>query len=206
MRIIWFIDAEYLLRAAPGPFDYLKLKTYIEKQLGGPLYEGHFLNSAPQMRSDAQEGFYTWLKSAAPHGPRLKIQLYRLRNIRCKCPACGEWFDRNIQSGVDVGIVTLLMRLAAADHFDRALISIGDGEYQDALAFVKVELGKEIWLCGFDGTINPELQCHADHVLWLDEGWDGFKKGERRRRDEEADQDDYDDDDDEYDDGDDDER
>lgn len=195
MRIIWLIDAEYLLKAAPGPFDYLKLKNYIEGQLEQPIYDGYFLNSAPYIKSDAQEGFYTWLKSARPHGPRLKVRLYRLRNVRCKCPDCGEWFDRNVQSGVDVGITTLLMKLAMLDQYDRALVSAGDGEYHDAMDFVKTELNKEVWLCGFDGTINPDIQCHADDVLWLDDGWDGFKKGERRRRDADEDEeyDDYED-------------
>lgn len=196
MRIIWIIDAEYLLKAAPGPFDYLKLKKEIEKELGESLYDGYFLNSAPYVKSDAQEGFYTWLKSAAPYGPRLKVMLYRLRNVRCKCPECGEWFDRNVQSGVDVGITSLLMRLGMMDQYDRVLLSVGDSIYSEVIDFVRADLHKEVFLCGFDGTINPELQCHADSVLWLDDGWDSFKKGERYRRDDEyEDDDDYEDED-----------
>ena len=107
MKITWIVDAGYLLRSSPGSFDYLLLKNQIESMMGTSFFESYYLNSTPSNRSDAQEGFNTWLKNAPPFGPKMHVQLYRLKTVRCKCPDCSEWFDRNVQQGVDVGIVTL---------------------------------------------------------------------------------------------------
>ena len=179
MKITWIVDAGYLLRSSPGSFDYLLLKNQIESMMGTSFFESYYLNSTPSNRSDAQEGFNTWLKNAPPFGPKMHVQLYRLKTVRCKCPDCSEWFDRNVQQGVDVGIVTLLMKLAVQDQYDRLLLSIGDGEYQEAISFVKREFQKEIWLCGYEGTISPDLQCYADNILWLDDHYSNFQKEER---------------------------
>ena len=181
MKIVWIVDAGYMLKAAPAPFDYLLLKKKLEDLLGAEIFESYYLNSTPQVRSDGQESFNTWLKSAPPSGPKMRVQLYRLKSLRCYCPACEEQFDRNVQQGVDVAITTLMLKLAMQNQYDRLVLSSGDGDFEDAIAYLKSELHKEIWLCGFSGSVSPDLQSYANHVLWLNDHWDAFKKEPRDR-------------------------
>ena len=48
MKTIWIVDAAYLLKAAPGRFDYLKLKTALESANWGAFFEAYYLNSTSQ--------------------------------------------------------------------------------------------------------------------------------------------------------------
>ena len=50
-RTVWIVDAAYLMKAAPGRFDYLKLKTELESLVGAPFFESYHLNSTPNPRS-----------------------------------------------------------------------------------------------------------------------------------------------------------
>jgi uncharacterized LabA/DUF88 family protein len=175
-RSIWVVDAAYLMKAAPGKFDYLKLKGALEKANGHAFAESYYLNSTPNPPTDQQDGFYTWLKTALPKGPRMRVRLYKLKEVHNRCPACSHEFDRQIQKGVDVGIATLIVKLAAQGQYDRLVLSAGDGDFEDAIAFAKEELHKEFWLNGFDGTVSADLQSYADSMIWLNDFWDEIKK------------------------------
>jgi len=49
-RIIWIVDAAYLMKAAPGKFDYLKLKEFLEKENKSTFAESNS-SSSPVRRS-----------------------------------------------------------------------------------------------------------------------------------------------------------
>lgn len=176
MRTIWIIDGSYLLKASPGKFDYLYLRSELEKIDGEPLSEAYYLDSTPNPPTDAQNGFHTWLKSAAPRGPHMRVNLYKLKNMRCECPTCGHGFERQVQKGVDVGIATLLLKLAIQSKYDRVILSAGDGDFEDAVEHIKDECGKELWVAGFDGSVSSDLQSYANKMIWLNEVWDSIKK------------------------------
>ena len=42
MKTIWIVDGAYLMKAAPGKFDYLKLKAALEKKNGEAFFEGYY--------------------------------------------------------------------------------------------------------------------------------------------------------------------
>ncbi|MCL5742705.1 MAG: NYN domain-containing protein, partial [Acidobacteria bacterium] len=65
-KIIWIVDAAYLMKAAPGKFDYLKLKKLLTELCGGEFFESYYLNSTHNPPTDQQDAFHTWLKIAAP--------------------------------------------------------------------------------------------------------------------------------------------
>lgn len=170
MNTVWIIDGAYLFNyGKTRPFDYLKLKNEIVRLNGGPVYESYFLNSTQDPSADAQSPFYTWLKSAPPKGPKFRVQLYRLKDMHLTCPSCQHAFDRQVQKGVDVAIATLLIKLAAQNVYDRLILSAGDGDFEDAISYVKSELHKEVWISGSGANLSSDLQSYADHVLWLED-------------------------------------
>lgn len=180
MKTIWIVDAAYMIKAAPGHFDYLKLKNELEKQNGDKFFESYYLNSTPNPPTDQQDGFHTWLKTAPPRGPKMRVQLYKLKDVHLKCPGCSHEFDRQVQKGVDVGITTLLLKLATQNQYERLILSAGDGDFEDAISYVKNELQKEIWISGFDESVSADLQSYANQVIWLNDCWDAIKKNSER--------------------------
>ena len=177
LRTIWIVDAAYVFSAAPGRVDYVKLKAALEKLTGGGFYESYYLNSAQEAPTEAEQRFHTWLKLAPPHGPQMRVHLYKLKTLQVKCPQCGTPFARPVQKGVDVGIATLMIRLATQNLYDRLVLSAGDGDFEDAISYVKSDLHKEIWISGFTNTVSADLQSYADKVIWIESFW---KHVERR--------------------------
>jgi len=170
MKTVWIVDAAYLFNYGKTyPFDYLKLKNEIERLNGEPIYESYYLNSTQDPATDAQNAFHTWIKTAPPKGPKFRVQLYKLKNMHLTCPSCGSQFDRQVQKGVDVGIATLIIKLAAQNVYDRLILSAGDGDFEDAISYVKSELHKEFWVSGSTFNLSPDLQSYADKVLWLED-------------------------------------
>jgi nijmegen breakage syndrome protein 1 len=106
----------------------------------------------------------------------MRVQLYKLKDVHLRCSKCDYEFDRQVQKGVDVGITTLLLKLATQNQYERLILSAGDGDFEDAISYVKNELHKEIWITGFDNTVSADLQSYADHVIWLNDCWEVIKK------------------------------
>lgn len=172
MKTVWIVDGAYLFnygKTRPNGIDYLKLKNELVKGNGGQIYEGYYLNSTQDPATDAQNAFHTWIKSAPPKGPKMRVQLYKLKDMRCTCPSCSHQFDRQVQKGVDVGIATLIIKLAAQNVYERLILSAGDGDFEDAVSYIKSELHKEFWLNGSQSSLSSDLQSYADNVLWLED-------------------------------------
>ena len=171
MKTVWIVDGAYLFNYAktrPIGIDYLKLRNELEKANGGSIYEGYYLNSTPDPATDAQNAFHSWMKSAPPRGPKMRVQLYKLKDMHNRCPSCAYQFERQVQKGVDVGIATLIIKLAAQNVYERLILSAGDGDFEDATSYIKSELHKEFWLNGAEASLSTDLQSYADKVLWLD--------------------------------------
>ena len=177
MGTAWIIDAGYahsLQRSAGRDFDYVKFKKKLCDLAGETIRETYYLTTVPDVPDPDLDAFHNWLQQAEPHGPKMRVQIYRLKNMNCKCPHCGQEFRRLVQRGVDVGIATMIFKLAA--HYDRIILLAGDGDFADAIEFIK-DQRKEFWLIGQHGTVAAELQSYADHMLWLDDAlWKAVEK------------------------------
>ncbi len=171
MKTVWVIDGAYLFNyGRTRPFDYLKLKNELVRLGGGgAIHESYYLNATRDPAADGQNAFHTWLKSAAPRGPKIRVQLYSLKEMHVTCGHCGNQFDREVQKGVDVGIATLIVKLAAQNVYDRLILAAGDGDFEDAIDYVKSDLHKEVWVCGSQANLSPDLQSYADNVVWLED-------------------------------------
>ena len=49
------------------------------------------------------------------------------------------------------------------------LFRSGDGDFEDAISYVKSERLKEVWMCGSQENLSPDLQSYADNVIWLED-------------------------------------
>lgn len=181
---LWLIDAGYLFNAQRTigggfRFDYLKLRTRLESV--GPLWRAYYLNSTPHPPTDAQDGFHTWLRSGPPRGPKLITKLYALKSVaadRAYCDQCAtkvqltcpndatHHIANQQQKGVDVGLATLA--LTHRDHYDTLILSSGDGDLLDTVAFLS-ELGKRFELLVFKDGVSTDLQSRADVIHWIDD-------------------------------------
>jgi uncharacterized LabA/DUF88 family protein len=174
MRIgqtIWLIDAAYLFNAqrtlGEYNFDYLKLRKWLEKD--GKINRVYYLNSTQNPPNDAQNAFHSWLKTARPDGPQFIVKLYKLKEEENKCPHCQIAFNCQVQKGVDVGLATLIVNLAHQQNYDNLILSSGDGDLEDSVAYVKEYLHKTIELCVFKGGVSPDLQAYADNIYWIND-------------------------------------
>ena len=70
---------------------------------------------------------------------------------------------------MDVGLATLIMKLAAQNAYDRLILSAGDGDFEDAICYVKSDLQKEVWVNGSQANLSADLQSYADQVLWFED-------------------------------------
>jgi len=173
-RTVWIVDGAYLMKAAPGRIDYLQLRNALEERLKRKFAEAYYVDSTSNPPTEGQDSFYTWLKSAPPRGPKMRVRLHRIKGLEVECPGCHVRFERAVQQGVDVAIATLIVKLSA--QYDTLLLAAGDGDFEDAVRYVKEELHKEFWLAGFEGRVSADLQSYADEVIWLNDLWPRIRK------------------------------
>ncbi len=171
-KTIWLIDAAYLFNAqrSVNPaynFDYLKLRNKLETY--GQIDRAYYLNSTPNPPSDAQNGFHQWLKTARPDGPQFIVRLYKLKDEEYECPFCNKKFIEKVQKGVDVGVSTLIVKLAYQNNYENLIVSSGDGDLEDSIVHVKEHLNKRVELCVFRNGVSPDLQSYADRIYWIND-------------------------------------
>jgi len=173
-RTVWINDGAYLFKAAPERFDYLRLKHELENGAGARFTESYYFGaqSAP---SAGQDSFNKWLRCAPPIGPKMILKLYSLKAMRVTCPNCKGEYDKYTQKGVDVGIVTVMLQLAAQNRYDQLVLTSGDGDFANAVEYIK-QMGKSFCLAGFKDSVSPDLQCYADTMMWLDDLWEKVRK------------------------------
>lgn len=169
-KAVWLVDAAYLFNAQesvkPGyNFDYLKLRKKLED--AGPIAQAYYFNSVQFPPSEGQAGFHSWLQMS--EGPHFILNLFKLKTKDYECPHCSHQFSVQVQKGVDVGLATLVVRLAYQDKYDTLILSSGDGDLKDAIIHVRDYCNKRIELCVFRSGVSPELQSFADRVWWIDD-------------------------------------
>lgn len=80
-RTVWIVDAAYLMKSAPDRIDYLQLRNTLEERLKRTFTDAYYVDSALSSPTEQQESFYTWLKSAPPRGPKMRVRLHRLKSL-----------------------------------------------------------------------------------------------------------------------------
>ncbi len=179
MEQAWVIDGAYLLKAAPGIFDYMELKSELERRSGGPFRESYFLNTVSTHGDAAQDRFHEWLQHMPPAGPGMQVRLYTTKQIHGACEHYGQSYSREVQKGVDVGLATLLLRLAPG--YDRLVLSAGDGDFADAIQAVVADYSTQVVIAGFRGSVSRNLLEAGAKALFIDEFWSSVERPDVER-------------------------
>jgi len=175
MRHLMLIDGNYLF-FNQRRLDYLKFKKHLEKILQKKILETHYVENTPNIDSPKQQTFYTWLRSAEPHGPHFQVHLLPMRDVTLDCPHCGKWSQKPVVDGTETKIVQLLMKLSFQDKFDRLILVSGSTAYEDTVRYVKDDLKKKIVVCGWEGSVSVDLQNASDFVIWIDKFYNEVRR------------------------------
>lgn len=166
---VLIIDASYVVKSTTRKIDYLKLKKTIEEVFETKIGEGYYFNSYVNgKQNDEQDKFHNWLKTAEPHGPKIQVLLYPLKESHTRCSNCNFDAVKMVQKGVDVAIASTLCRLSFTNPGTVFFIIAGDGDLKDALDTAKLSGAKMISF-GFKATMSPEIQAASHEVFFLDD-------------------------------------
>lgn len=174
VKTAWIVDGAYLYLAAPERerADFLALERELEAQINSPLDRGHYFTED----KDEAKAFHSWLQTAPPHGPHMRVYPYQAKYREKPCAECSAPIYTFEQKGVDVGIAILATRLAHQNRYDRLLLIAGDRDFVDAVSYIVNGLHKEVWIVGFADSISTELQEAATDVIWLDDFWQHVRR------------------------------
>lgn len=181
MRALWLIDGSYIYKAGKtfqdeNPsytskgVDYKKLRDCICSEFHIDSLDGWYFNATPDPASDGQNAFHSWLKSAGPKGPNIRVKLYDLKTKTVHCSSCDKDFSVRVQKGVDVGIATTALRLF--ERYDAIVLSAGDGDFEDFIRYIVEDHDKKLYIAGFDKSISPDLQQYSSSTYLLNEHYD----------------------------------
>jgi hypothetical protein len=154
------------------------------------------------IKRSAQSGFYKAIQDP-PHNfilhgvplrfadiycrSRIKQAYYRCvqaqsGNIKCKlvvdtreCYECKHKFIFKYEKGVDVSLAVQLVLFGGlrGPGLDRIILAAGDGDYQEALKYVRREVGKDVQIVTWRGALSRELAKIANKpTLFLDDHWE----------------------------------
>ncbi len=178
MRALWLIDGSYLYKAMREyqdnhsqftnlGVDYTKLKSEIKRIFAVDRIDCFYFNSTPDPATDAQNQFHTWLKSAEPNGPNIRVKLYGLKEKTMRCKSCKNIIKYKVQKGVDVGIATTALKIY--EKYNAIVLSAGDGDFEDFIEFLVEDKDLKLFIVGFNGSISPDIQQYSSSVYLIDE-------------------------------------
>ena len=152
-KIILYIDNSNIFRGCKKSGwrpSYRKVCDYI-KENEGPLFDIHFFASEQEVPREKQSRFYRALQKDLG----FSLHTFKLAHRKVTCPSCGkeEWIPT--EKGVDVGLVTQLMKDLQNMNFDKAFVMSSDRDYLASLIEVK-EAGRDINIIAWKWTLPQE--------------------------------------------------
>ena len=172
-RTIVFIDNSNIFggqTAAGWRIDWEKLIIELEK--GGDIWQVHFFASEDDPPRSSQAGFYRHLKQVL----NWEVHLYELGQKTVRCSKCGHTETVKAEKGIDVGVATKMLSLAANRAFDTAILIAGDGDFLETVRFVKNQ-GLRVEIVGWRGAVAQQLEAESSAaVLYLDDLKDHIRR------------------------------
>ncbi len=155
---------------------YRKIREFLEIK-EGPIEDVHFFASEQQVPREKQARFYSALKNDLG----FHLHTYQLAHRKVVCPSCGheEWIPT--EKGVDVGLVTQLLKDMQCDNFDTALVMSSDRDFLDAICEI-MTVGRKVKIIAWKWTLPQETMktCRENDIplIFLEDYQDNFRKAE----------------------------
>jgi len=183
MRVAIFFDgksfyAGWRERAGEARIDFRELSRWLVAQVEGKfLFGAHYYTGVEvgeHALSAAQQRLNRFL-DMLEHQPGYFVQRLPRRTRYDSCASCGAQQRYTEEKAVDTTMVVDMLRLAAVNAFDVAVLISGDADHTPALRGVR-DLGKQVYLATWGGYgLSDTLRRAAfDHIDLLD-GLDGFR-------------------------------
>lgn len=161
-----FIDGANLFWACKQCCFKIDVAKLADKLAEGKLLVGrHYYNSIPQNPSQKEIGFFCALMHQG-----FKVVT---KTLKRRSEPSGNMYD--VEKGVDVAVVTDMLKLAIENAYDIAILVSGDGDYVDAVKEIE-NRGKRVEVASFEQCVSPELRRIANRFIPLDDIKDEIKR------------------------------
>ncbi len=166
MKVKIFIDGpnfyQSLTRLEEGArINYDKLAQYLIHQVdGGDLYKplGRFAGAYYYigLTEDVPDSVLKFL-----YGLEMRPGYFVIRESRVTrsvaCPHCAQLYTYKVEKGVDTRLSIDMVRFAANNSFDTAILLSGDEDFVPAIQAVN-DMGKQAWCATWSNELSPKLR------------------------------------------------
>ncbi len=166
-KVIWLIDAAYVLKGHQGKIDYIKIRRELQNWAiprYGRFDRMIFYNSCDD--SNKSDEFVSIMESNG-----FEMKMYPLKFMNICCNECGHKGNRMVQKGVDVGIITDLISLAYEGKYCKVVITAGDGDFLDAIRKVQSLKSNgsniKVFVAGYRCSMSKDLETYADDMYYI---------------------------------------
>jgi len=162
-----FIDGSFLFHHSQNiqiKIDYFKLKNLL-------VSEDEFLTSiayytALPKEADMEQRHRSFIKVLKKE-VRIKVKSVPLLKVASNS-VTSEGGGPRYSKGEDILLAGEMVRGAALNHYDIAVLVTGDGDFVPAVRIVQ-ELGKPVVIASFRSSLNHTLDLEGSKVIYLDE-------------------------------------
>jgi uncharacterized LabA/DUF88 family protein len=165
MRVALFFDGKNFYsgwqeQTGGSPIDFVDLSQWLVKRVGGTRLWGAYYYTGVAVEGEAGEvgaRLESFLAALAAK-PGFFIRAFPRRRRTARCADCGAENGYTEEKKVDTSIVADMIRLAAIDAYDVAVLLSGDADYAPALEAVR-QLGKQAYVATWGRYgLSPDLR------------------------------------------------
>lgn len=167
-RMLLIIDGGYFQKGQQEhgmDLDIESLLAFVQRLTGSTIEHAYYYDSAPH-----DTAFHRALRRL-----QIRVESRPLKTLPVRCPnaRCAysrQPIERTVQAGVDVAIATKVLTMACEDQYDTLVLLAGDGDFADAVQYLKERRRKRVVVCGFSNSISNRLVPYAERggVVALD--------------------------------------
>ena len=173
MKVCVFIDGKNWYSgwkdcASQYIIDFEKLTDWLVTKVNGTSFWGAYYYTAVEVGAESQTDAQRKLSAFLDEREMNKgffVKRFPRSSRRSVCQGCGKSEHVTFEKEVDTSIVTDMLKLAAIDSYDIAVLISGDGDYTPAVRAVR-ELGKKVIIATWNGYgLSPRIRREAfDHI------------------------------------------
>jgi len=184
-RLAIFIDSRNIITPMVKlnlKVDWLKLRDFLAKKR--TIIKTYFFDGHDEADKKA-ESFYTFLRA---NGFKVITRPLKYKTLTCNQCKVGDSIKHtggkvpahkpiivSFQKGVDVALVTELLRMARENIYDTAIIVGGDNDFTNAVSCIDT-WGKRVEIASFQDCLGDDLKKQAENLIILDKEVSNFKR------------------------------